>query len=133
MAFRSIIGNPLGQQVVFPTPAFNAILSDTNLTVLTITLPTGLWIVNINNIFATADNNAGGSRLNNYKQTILYGGVAKEQTAFVGISAVSLQASSIAIINCDGITPITIKVDGKTNDAGSWSVDTGDITTTRLY
>ena len=133
MSFKSSIKNPLGFQKIVATQAYPNVASETVENVLVITLPKGMWVVNVNNILATADNYAGGSRINNYKQRILYGATTRELSSLVGTSAVQIQLASIAFIACDGATPITVSVEVKTNDAGTYSIDDGDVTFTKIY
>ena len=133
MSFKDAIGNPLGFQIIVNTPAYNALASETSQTVYTTVLAEGLWVVNVNNILCTADNNAGGSRVNNYRQTILYDGVVKEQTAIIGFSSVQVQQASIAFIKTDGVSEIDVTVYVKVNDGTPFSIDAGDITFTRIY
>ena len=133
MSFSSIIKNPLGLQFQVATPVIANIASQTPQVVASVTLDKGLWIVNVNNILATATNNAGGSRINNFYQAISYDGVERERTYLVGTSAVSLQFASIAIIETDGVTPIEVEINVKTSDNGVWNIDDGEITFTRIF
>lgn len=133
MAFKSAIGNPLGKQIVNLTTAFPNVLSASINTVLSVVLPEGMWIVNVNDILATADNFAGNARINNFKQRILFGDVTRELTSLIGMTAVQMQLASIAIIKTDGITPVSVNLQISTTDNSTYSIDDGDVTFTQLY
>jgi hypothetical protein len=132
MSFASAIKNPLGIQITIDTPKITGIASDLTILVVSQVLAKGMWVCNVNAIEITCDDFPTG-KINNMRQSIFYGAVIKDQSSIIGTSIYGGELSSIAFIQTDGITPVSISIYAKTTDASTWSLDEGFMTFTRIY
>ena len=144
MSFSSAIRRPFGLQTtqIIP-PLLNQPQPSNNIPtqVLSVVLTKGLWICNVNRLETSADNSAGGDKINNYRVAIYYGDIPnytpapniRSTASIIGDAVFSVDLPTICIIETDGITPICVGLYAKTTQGGTWSCDGGDAVFTRLY
>ena len=133
MSFSQLVGSQFGYQKRVITPTFPANPSSSNfITVASVPLAGGLWIVNVNSIEFACDNYPTG-KMNNMRQQIVYDGVIRDRASIIGTAIYGCELSSIAVIKTDGVTPVVIQLQGQTTDTSTFTVDSGFATFTRLY
>jgi hypothetical protein len=133
MSFAPLVGSQFGYQKKVIIPTFPENPSSTDfITVASVGLASGLWIVNVNSIEFACDDYPTG-KMNNMRQQIVYDGVIRDRASIIGTAIYGCELSSIAVIKTDGVTPVLIQLQGQTTDASTFTIDSGFATFTRLY